>query len=83
MRLISVALLAAAGLALTVPSAEQLRVRAPGVGISVGSGHHHHDRVVTERRRVVVDDDDFYARARCKTTIIKTDGMTKKIKKCR
>jgi hypothetical protein len=83
MRLISVALLAAAGLALAVPaSAEELRVRAPGVGISVGTGHHH-DRIVTERRRVVVDDDDSYARARCKTTIIKTDGMTKKIKKCR
>jgi hypothetical protein len=81
MRFVIVALVTAGAVTLALPAtAEDVYVRGPGIGVELGTGHRSHDRVVTERR--VYRDDDF-ARGRCKTTIIKTDGMTKKIKKCR
>jgi hypothetical protein len=77
MRLLTVSLLAAAGIALAAPaSAEDVYVGGHdggvGVGVDVGSGPHHRDRDVTIVRR-----------PHCHTTIIKRDdGVTKKIRKC-
>jgi hypothetical protein len=80
MRGLTLALLAAGTIAMAVPaSAEDLYVGAgrDGVRVGVDSGYRHHrDRDVTVVHR------DGYARAHCRTTIIKRDGMTKKIKKC-
>ena len=71
------AMAAIAGIACAVPaSAEDIVVRAPGVAIGVGNGHR--DTVV--ERRVIRDRD--YARGNCRTTIIKSEGVTKKIKRC-
>jgi hypothetical protein len=84
MRVLTVAVLTAVGIALAAPAfAEGVYVgagpRGVGVGVDVdGPRHYHRDRVV--KKRVYVDDD--YARARCRTTIIKRNGMTKKIKRC-
>ena len=84
MRVMTVALLTACGIALAVPAfAQDVYVgagpRGVGVGIDVdGPRHYHRDRVV--RKRVYVN--DGYARGTCRTTIIKRDGMTKKIKRC-
>jgi hypothetical protein len=85
MRILSYAVLTAAGIALAAPAFAGSGVyvgagpRGVGVGIDVdGPRHYHRDRVV--RKRVYVD--DGYARARCRTTIIKRDGVTKKIRRC-
>jgi hypothetical protein len=82
MRVLTVALLTACGIALTAPAlAEDFHVGVGprGVGVGIDSGHHrYHDRVV--RKRVFVN--DGYARGHCRTTIIKRDGMTKKIRRC-
>ena len=67
-------------------SAEDVYVggRVGGVGIGLDVGGPHRDRVVRDRvvteRRVYRDDD--YARGRCKTVIIREEGMTKKIQRC-
>jgi hypothetical protein len=96
MRLLTIALLTASGVALAAPAmAQDVYVGAGprGVGIGVGTGPHysHRDRdVVVERRgygerrygerRYVTDG---YARgSNCRTTIIKRDGMVKKIRRC-
>lgn len=79
MRGLTLALLAAGTVALAVPaSAEDVYVGAgrDGVRLGVDSGYRHRDRDVTVVHR------DGYARAHCRTTIIKRDGVTKKIKKC-
>jgi hypothetical protein len=84
MRVLTVAFLTACGISLAVPAfAQDVYVGAGrgGVGVGVdldGPRHYHRDRVV--KKRVYVDDD--YARGNCRTTIIKRDGMTKKIKRC-
>jgi len=75
--IIGLGVLAITGFAVAQPaSAEELVVRGPGVGISVGE--HHHDRFV-ERR---VHREHIYARGECRTIIIHREGMTKKIRKC-
>jgi hypothetical protein len=82
MRVLTVAFLTACGISLAVPAfAQDVYVGAGprGVGVSVdGPRHYHRDRTV--RKRVYVR--DGYARGTCRTTIIKRDGMTKKIKRC-
>jgi len=77
MRGMIVGIIALAGIACALPaSAEELVVRGPGVAVGVGE---HHDRDVVERR---VHREHIFARGNCHTTIIKTEGMTKKIRKC-
>ena len=74
-----IAIAAIAGIACATPaSAEDVVIRGPGVAVGVDTGHR--DRVV--ERRVYRDGDRGFARGHCRTTIIKTEGMTKKIKKC-
>ena len=83
MRVLTVALLTACGIALAAPAiAEDVHVGIGpgGVGVGIDSGHRHHHRDHVVRKRVYVD--DGYARGHCRTTIIKRDGMTKKIKRC-
>jgi hypothetical protein len=77
MRGMIIAMAAVAGIACAVPaSAEDVVIRGPGVAVGVDTGHRDH---VVERR---VYRDRDHARGHCRTTIIKTEGMTKKIKKC-
>jgi hypothetical protein len=81
MRHLTIALLAAAGIAAAIPaSAEDLYVggRAGGVGVDIDSGYHR-DRVV--EHRVYRDRDDF-GRGHCRTVIIHRDGIVKKIRRC-
>jgi hypothetical protein len=86
MRGVIIGMVAIAAIATAVPaSAEDVYVRGPGVSLGVDTGHR--DRVVERRvyrdsHRVVVRGDRAFARGNCRTTIIKTEGMTKKIKKC-
>lgn len=82
MRIVTIALLAAAGLAIAAPaSAEDVIVggRVGPVGVGVDVGPRVHRDVVVERR---VHRDRDFARGNCRTTIIHRDGMTKKIKSC-
>jgi hypothetical protein len=85
-------LAAVAGFATTQPaSAEDFYVGAGRDGFAVGVDSDRRDRfserrVVRdrdfgERRRIVVRDRDF-ARGDCRTTIIRRDGYTKKIRRC-
>jgi hypothetical protein len=83
MRVLTFAVLTAAGIALAAPAFAGGGVyvgagpRGVGVGIDVdGPRHYHRDRV---KRRVYVDD---YARRECRTTVIKRNGVTKRIRKC-
>lgn len=81
MRLLTIALFTAAGLAVAVPAfAEDVyvggRVGGVGVGVDVGSGRHHDRTVVRREYR------EGYAAARCKTVIIHEGNVTKKIKRC-
>jgi len=84
MRVLTLAVLTAAGISLAAPAFAQgvyvgAGPRGVGVGVDVdGPRDYRRDRVV--KKRVYVDDD--YARGDCRTTIIKRDGMTKKIKRC-
>jgi hypothetical protein len=76
MRALTIALLAAAGIAIAVPThAEDAYV---GVGpAGVGVGVRDHDRDGDRHWR------HHYARDRdCRVTIIHRDGMTKRIKRC-
>ena len=89
MRLLTIALLIASGVALAAPAmAQDVYVGAGprGVGIGVDTGPRvyregYRDRdVVVERRGAYTEG---YARGgHCRTTIIKRDGMTKKIRRC-
>ena len=87
MRVLTVALLTASGIAFAAPAfAQDVYVGAgrSGVGIGVDVGpRHYRDRDYYTERRVYVDDDDVRARGRCRTVIIKRDGMTKRITRCR
>ena len=83
MRVVTLALLAAAGLAIATPASAEdaiigARVGPVGVGVDVGTTHRDRD-VVVERRG---HRDRDFARGDCRTTIIHRDGMTKKIKRC-
>jgi hypothetical protein len=84
MRVLTVALLTASGIAFAAPAfAQDVYVGAgrSGVGIGVDVGpRHYRDRDYYTERRTYVDDE---ARGRCRTVIIKRDGMTKRITKCR
>lgn len=80
MRGMLLGMVAIASIAATMPaSAEDVVVRGPGVSIGIGDGHR--DRVV-ERRVYREGYRDSYARGDCRTTIIKRDGYTKKIRRC-
>jgi hypothetical protein len=71
---------AVAVIAASVPAAaEDFYVRAPGVSIGVNDGYR--DRGYDYRERRVIRDRSF-ARGECRTTIIKRDGYTKKIRRC-
>jgi hypothetical protein len=85
MRVLTVALLTACGISLAVPAfAQDVYVGAGrsgiGVGVDLDGPRHYRDRDRVVRKRVYVH--DGYARGNCRTTIIKRDGMTKKIKRC-
>jgi hypothetical protein len=80
MRLVTLALLTACGIAVAAPAmAEDVivggRVGGVGVGVNVDGPRHYrdHDRVVVH---------EGYARAHCKTVIIHDGNVTKKIKRC-
>jgi len=78
-------LAAVAGFATTQPaSAEDVYVSGGRGGFAIGVDSDR-DRVIERRvvrdRDVVVRDRDF-ARGDCRTTIIKRDGYTKKIRRC-
>jgi hypothetical protein len=87
MRLLTIALLTASGVALAAPAmAQDVYVGAGprGVGIGVDAGPRvyrdgYHDRGYVERR---VYTDGSSRGGNCRTTIIKRDGMTKKIRRC-
>lgn len=83
MRLLTIALLTASGVALAAPAmAQDVYVGAGprGVGVGVDTGPRYRDRDVVVERRAYTEG---YARDRhCRTTIIKRDGMTKKIRRC-
>jgi hypothetical protein len=83
MRLLTIALLTASGVALAAPAmAQDVYVgagpRGVGIGVDTGARYHRDRDVVVERRSY----SDGYARGNCRTTIIKRDGMTKKIRRC-
>jgi hypothetical protein len=84
MRVLTLVVLTAAGISLAAPAFAQgvyvgAGPRGVGVGVDVdGPRHYYRDRAV--RKRVYVN--DGYARGTCRTTIIKRDGMTKKVKRC-
>ena len=88
MRLLTIALLTASGVALAAPAmAQDVYVGAGprGVGIGVDTGPRvyregYRDRDVVVQRRVYTDGSS--RRDNCRTTIIKRDGMTKKIRRC-
>ena len=79
MRSLTIGLLAAAGIVMALPASAQ------SVSIGVNSGEHRdRDRVEFRERhrdhdRVTVG---LGERRHCRVTIIKRDGMTKKIKRC-
>ena len=89
MRLLTIALLTATGVALAAPAmAQDVYVGAGprGVGIGVDTGPRvyregYRDRDVVVQRRVYTDGSSRGER-NCRTTIIKRDGMTKKIRRC-
>jgi hypothetical protein len=79
--IIGVGMLAIAGIAVVQPaSAEEIYVGGgrDGVAVGVDAGHRDRDRFV--ERRVIRD--RAFARGDCRTTIIKRDGFTKKIRRC-
>lgn len=89
MRTFTIALMAAAGLAIAAPAfADSVSVGVGGVGVGV---HEHEgssirvregsDRIVHRegRERVTVG---MGERRHCKVVIVHRDGMTKKIKRC-
>lgn len=80
MRLTNIALVIAGGLTLASPALAGIHVRAPGVGIGVDIGPHR-DRDHIYPRRVYRD--DGYAGARCRGVIVKSEGVTRKIRRCR
>jgi hypothetical protein len=86
MRVLTVALLTASGIAFAAPAfAQDVYVGAgrSGVGIGVDVGpRHYRDRDYYTERRVYVDD-EARGRGNCRTVIIKRDGMTKKVTRCR
>ena len=84
MRLMKLALVVAGGAVLASTAmapalAEEVYVRGPGIGIELGT-HPHRHRDVTVERRVYTDG---HSRERCRTVIIKSEGVTKKIRRCR
>ena len=88
MRLLTIALLTASGVALAAPAmAQDVYVGAGprGVGIGVDTGPRvyregYRDRDVVVQRRVYTEGSS--RGENCRTTIIKRDGMTKKIRRC-
>ena len=79
MRALTIGLLAAAGIAIAVPThAEDAYIGVGPVGVGVRDHDHDHGR---DRDR---DWRHHYARDRhCSVTIVHQDGMTKRIKRCR
>ena len=77
--LIGIGMLAIVGTAVGTPaSAEEVFVSGGRGGVAIGVDGGHRDRVV--ERRVIRD--RAFARGDCRTTIIKRDGYTKKIRRC-
>jgi hypothetical protein len=85
MRIISISLLVAAGLAMAMPaSAEDIYVggRGVGVGVDVDSGYHRDRDWRSDRYRTEgFDRHDRFER--CRTIIIREHGMVRKIRRCR
>ena len=91
--IIGMGILAVAGFATTQPvSAEDVYVSGGRGGVAIGVDSGPRDRFIERRvvrdrdferrdRHLVVRDRDF-ARGDCRTTIIKRDGYTKKIRRC-
>jgi hypothetical protein len=90
-RVFSIGMMVAAGLAMAVPaSAEEVYVggRAGGVGVDVDSGYHrdrdwrrdHYRTEGFERREGFARREGF---ERCRTIIIREHGMVRKIRRCR
>jgi hypothetical protein len=89
MRLLTIALLTASGVALAAPAmAQDVYVgagpRGVGIGVDTGprvyrDGYRDRDVYRTERR---VYTEGSARGENCRTTIIKRDGMTKKIRRC-
>ena len=83
--IIGMGMLASAGSATVQPaSAEEVFVDGGRGGISIGVDRGPRERVIERREfrdRDVVRHRDF-ARGDCRTTIIKRDGYTKKIRRC-
>lgn len=85
MRVISIGLLVAAGLAMAIPaSAEDFYVggRGVGVGVDVDSGYHR-DRDWRSDRYRTEGYDRREGFERCRTTIIREGGTVRKIRRCR
>ena len=89
MRTLTIALMAAVGIAVAAPAlADDVSVGVGGVGVGVherdGASvrvREGHDRVIHRERREHVTVGMGEAR-HCKVVIVHRDGMTKKIKRC-
>ena len=81
MRLLTIGFVAAAGIAFAAPAlAQDVYVGGRGGGVSVGvdTGRHYHG----DRYRERVYTNGFARGEHCRTTIIRRDGMVKKIRRC-
>jgi hypothetical protein len=86
MRTLAIGLLAVTAIALAAPaSAEDFYVggRGGGVGVDIDSGYRHDRDWDRGRDRTVGFDRDYDHSARCRTTIIREDGVVRKIRRCR
>jgi hypothetical protein len=87
MRTLAIGLITVAGIALAAPAvAEDFYVGGGGFGVEVDSGYRHHrdwdgNRRYREGYRSYGS--DRWDRPRCRTTIIREDGMVRKIRRCR
>jgi len=87
MRTLTIALMAAAGIAVAAPAlADDVSVGVGGVGVGVHERggvrvREEHDRVIHRERREHVTVGMGEGR-HCKVVIVHREGMTKKIKRC-
>ena len=84
MRKIALGLLAAAGIALSVPAnAESVYIGAGPAGVGVGVDDHHHEGW---RSHYAYDDDDAVVvrrhRDHCRVTIVHEGNEVRKIRRC-
>ena len=84
MRALAVGILTVVGFAVAAPAfADDVRIGVGAGGAGVAVEHRDHDRDHFRERRVRRDVTVGVGHRDCKTVIIRRDGMTKKIRRCR